>query len=69
MQIMFTSNQQQSEPTFAPQTEYLPLKVRMDTLQRLFANQALHADELMCEDQTSKKRLCELLLKVLANQH
>lgn len=66
---MFINNQPRQESSTVSQTEYLPLKVRMDTLQRLFADQVLHADELMCEDQTSKKRLCKLLLKVLANQH
>lgn len=51
------------------QEEYLPIKVKLDTLQRLFANEALHADELMCQDKGSKKRLSALILDVLANKH
>lgn len=64
---MFTNGIQRHDHTV--HDEYLHLKVKADTLQRLFANQALHADELMCEDLSSKKRLCALLLDVLANPH
>ena len=52
-----------------PQDEYLHLKVKPETLFRLFANQSLHAEELMCEDLSSKKRLSALLLNVLIQQH
>lgn len=47
------------------QQDYIPLKVKLNTLKRLFAAELIHADELVCEDSKSKQALAAMLLELL----
>lgn len=46
-------------------TQYVQLSLHVETLQRLIAAQALHADEVMCKNKHSMHLLKRVLLNAL----
>lgn len=47
------------------ENEYLNLKVKPETILRLFQKLEIHVDELQCENSRTKQALSKLLLKTL----